>query len=1016
MTEPLRIDLLGPVQIRRGERAVSGFISGKAQALLIYLAVTGQPHSRDRLAGLLWGGMPDRAARTNLRQVLSNLRRLVGEHLSIARETVSLNRSVPYRLDVEEFASLFEQAQTAPPQEQVPLFRSAVEFYRGDLAEGFYVRNAPSFEEWLLLQRERFQEMACRSLQTLVDHYSRYGDTSAGVLYAQRLLRLDPWLEETHRQLMLLLGRQGHYSAALRQYQACREVLAQELGVEPAEETQALYRRLRAARATRVQNLPRPTTPFVGRAGELAAILDLLSRPTCHLLTLVGPGGIGKTRLALRVAEEKQGAFLHGVCFLSLAAIHSAEFLPLALAETLGGPWEKGQILPQLLRYLQDKELLLVLDGFEHLAAGADLIARIITTAAESKILITSQKRLGLQGEWVFEVGGMALPPPAPQEPIAAHDAAQLFLLHARRVHPALPLTPEDQRAIARICRSVDGMPLGIELAASWSQTLSCTEIALEIERDLDILTASWPDVPPQQRSLRATLERSWSLLGLEEQATLPPLSLFEGGFRQEAAREVAGVSPALLSSLVQRSFLSRDAAGRYTMHSVLQRYLREKLNPAQKDRLRARHCAFYMAFLQQREEAMREKRQGKVLQEVQAEVGNLRAAWQWGPEAGRWADLDAGLDGLYWFYYLRGWAQEGQQAMEQALTRLVGEKDPATFPPEKGLLAARLASRWASLALHLGLYEEARGRLHASMTWLAELKQDTRREQAFCLNELGVIAWWTGDLQQSQQHYRQALDLARALNRHRSVATILNNLGLIAQDLGDLDQAQRLYQEGLDLFEALGDRWGEALTCDNLGTIAEMCGDYTRARERYQRALSLLEAIGQRFDIARVRNNLGFLFYLQGEYEEAQTLFQESLALAQEGNHAGLEATAQSNLGLVCAATGRLQEAWGYLREALQRAMEVGATPTALNILTDIASLWERAGEKERAAELAAFVQAHPATIRAGRDAATQLWRRLEEDLPADLLAVARQHARERTLEAVVHALLRHRPNALAR
>ncbi|MGH2523303.1 MAG: BTAD domain-containing putative transcriptional regulator, partial [Anaerolineales bacterium] len=322
--EVLTLKLFGKPQVSLGGAAVTGFISAKAQALLFYLAVTGRPHTREALAGLLWGEMPEAQAGKNLRNALSNLRTLAGPYLLITRDEVALNRESPYWLDVEVFLTALAGDLSKRALETL---HNAVELYQGDFLEGFHVAEALALEEWMLGQRSLLKGLMVQALHTLVVKHLEREEYAAGIDYANRLLTLEPWREETHRHLMILLARSRQRSAALAQYEACRQVLAAELGVEPMPETTALYRRLTAAAAPPPHNLPPQPTAFVGREAELAETARYLNNPNAQLLTLVGPGGIGKTRLALQAAARcvepeanVEPRFVDGVFFVPLAA------------------------------------------------------------------------------------------------------------------------------------------------------------------------------------------------------------------------------------------------------------------------------------------------------------------------------------------------------------------------------------------------------------------------------------------------------------------------------------------------------------------------------------------------------------------------------------------------------------------------------------------------------------------------------------------------------------------------
>lgn len=1035
----LAIRLLGTWHITLDGEPITRFESNKVRALLAWLVMEPhQAHSRERLAGLLWPDQPEPVARHSLRQALANLRQTLGDResassfLRITPGTVQFDPNSDYRLDASRFEALIasSEAHTHACLETcarcIGQLEEAVELYRGEFLAGLYVDDSVAFEEWAVLQRERFHTLVLDKLYHLANHSERRRDYDRARCYAQRQVELEPWREEAHRQLMRLLARSGQRSAALAQYERCRRALADELGVEPDDETQALYERIRATRSASPHHLPGQLTPFFGRKEDLAEIADRLADPACRLLTLVGPGGIGKTRLALHAASEQVGSFLNGVFFVSLAAISSPRFLIPAIAEVIGLTFS-GDRDPQvqLLDYMCGKEMLLVLDSLEDLlppaappragaaAAGSDrrgegckgsvdLLLAILTQAPATKILATSREPLRLRAEWLFEVRGLALPEPQATAGLETYSAVQLFIETARRVNAGLALTGEVAASAVRICRLVEGMPLGIELAAAAVQAWPCEQIAAQIEQDLDFLATAMHDVPARHRSMRAVFDDSWRRLSEAEQQAAEKLSVLRSPFAAEAARAVAGASPDTLVTLANRSFLALDQAGRYHMHPLVKQYSTQRLAqaPRQQEATRARHCHFYADFLHCREEALQGSRQRETLAEIGWVIDDIRAAWEWAVTHRDLATISLALDSLFQFYWARNWFQEGAGAFEQAAGSVQGSS------PGDSLLLARIWVCQAEFYSWLGRYDPAKALLQRSIGICRE--QQAPRELAMALMGLGSLAYWLGDYALSGESLRKALDIFRQAQDKYRIAQCLNGLAMIiCEETADLNRAAPLYEESLALARQVGDQMGEATVLVNQGGSAHEHGNYAEAQRLYQESLALYRAFDYRRGISAVLNNLGQLARVQGDYASARELIQESLDLKRETGNRSAMISSLLELGNLTCQMAEYAESSRWYSQALTLAWEMHALHNARYALVGAAELLDRQGQQERALELLCFVRHQPVGEQMLIDQVDGLITQLQETVAADKVVRCRERGQAMTLEAVVHDVL---------
>ncbi len=716
-----RLDLyyLGPPHVELNSRTVELRLA-KSGALLAYLAVTGKPHSRSALATLLWPESDSDHGLTSLRSILLEINQTLGHGWLIAdRKTVYLNPEADLWLDVQNFSTRIAACRAHGHAEGdvcercLPLLTTAVNLYHGDFMAGFSLRDSLNFDEWQLFQTEHFRKLQAHALTRLAQFFGAQGPAGmeSAIGFARQYVELDPLNEPAHRQLMQLYIQNGQRNEARRQYQLCEQILGMELGVAPAEATRALLNQSGNATGPAVDinvadrlpassdltlglgtlhptpglgtlhltpglgtlhptpgarafaGLPARLTPFLGREAERAAIAFLLrDTPTCRLVTLVGPGGIGKTRLALQIAEDivvssQGGVFPHGVVFVALDSVDFPDYLIPTILESLPfAPRHEEPTLAALLACLRDKALLLLLDSFDNLLGHTALLESILQAAPRVKLLVTSQEPLYLQGEWLVKVTGIEYPPEN-AENVQDYYAVQLFLQAARRVLPDFAPVVGDWPWIGRICRLVDGMPLGIELAATWTRMLSCREIALRIEDNLEFLSTSLRNVPPRHRSLRAVFAHTWNLLSPEERRVFQQISVFVGGFCEEAAAQVAQAPLTVLLSLVDRGLLHRQASGRYDRHPLLWGYAAEKLaaDPADQSTVRARHSAYYTAFLKEKLPRLSHSPKA-TLALIEADIENIRAALHWSVTHPQDADDGQTLEQLYYSYEKREW------------------------------------------------------------------------------------------------------------------------------------------------------------------------------------------------------------------------------------------------------------------------------------------------------------------------------------------------------------------------
>jgi predicted ATPase/DNA-binding CsgD family transcriptional regulator len=629
--------------------------------------------------------------------------------------------------------------------------------------------------------------------------------------------------------------------------------------------------------------------PFLGRAREIQELGALLDDPACRLVTLVGPGGIGKTRLAVELAARLSAVFPDGLFFVPLAPLSRADELLPAIAQATPFRFQQDRRSPrdQFLAYLREKgseRMLLVLDNCEHLLSGIDLVSAILAATTSLKILVTSREALNLREEWVRQIAGLAYPDHLNGKPLEEYSAVQLFVERARRIRGDFDLA-RDRQSVVDICQLVEGMPLAIEMAVGWLTTLRPADIARELQQSLDLLATRLRNLPERHHTLRSVFGQSWQLMDAREREVFRKLSIFRGGCTREAVQVVTGASLPTLARLIDQSLVRLTAAGRYEVHELLRQYGAEQLAEAlETEAIERAYSEYYLGLLLRLERDIKGQQQLAALDTIAADFENVRHAWLHALEQQQFSTLNQAVESLHWFADMRGRYHEVVHLLAAAV-----ESFPGTPGEEEGRTLRRIQARLVRLLVqgNLRIEGDLRGQIDTCLE-AARARQD-QAEIGFCLLVSGIVAGWEahGDYHQARTRalFQESEAEYQALGDPFYQADALAWLACANPD-GAGNEERELLGQSLALRRAIGDRNGIAWITFNLCAIMFGQQDYP-ACERYAReAFTLMREIGSVKGILQTGFKLVFTTIVRGDLEEARTLTEHLRDLAEETNN----------------------------------------------------------------------------------------------------------------------------------
>lgn len=908
-------------------------LRSKREGWLLALLILrhGQEVSRDGLAQTLWPDNAEEQALFYLRKALSNVRKALGEE---GRRLLSPSART-LRFDIDE-ASIdvvaFDEAVKGERLEE------AAAIYRGGL-----LPDCP--EEWAAYERDRREA----EYQAALEKLAAKGEAAEAVRWLRLLIASDPFRESAYRSLMQALADCGDGAAITAVYRELQDRLYRDLNTEPSAETDALYHRLIATprpvaplpsieRPESGRHLPVPLSELVGREAVIEEILGWMR--SRRLVSLVGAGGIGKTRLSIACAEAALPNYADGVWFVDLAALSDASLVPLAVARTLGVPEDAARpVMESLSETLKGRQMLIVLDNCEHLiAACAELAFRLLSACPDVSILATSRQALAVSGEQVYRVPSLQLPASGETNP-SDSEAVRLFVDRAQRVSPGFALNGRNAEDIAEICRELDGIALAIEMAAARMRSLSPKEVRTRLNDRFRLLKSGNRGALPRQHTLRAAIDWSYDQLPEAEQNLLRIVSVFSGGFTLASAAALAEEDvdevEETLVHLVDKSLViaePREDGTRYRMLETVRQYGQFRLAEAEEEEsLRLRHRDYFidLAF--------------EVKPKLMAE------------------------DQAYWFSVLEAEHDNLRQALALCAQREDG-----------GVPGLRLSGSLSRFWMIRAYFTEGRERFNIALSHPGA--QIRTPDRAITLNGAGLLAWRQSDYPKAEALYAESIDIAREVESLLDVARGLNNLALITRDQGRYEEAREMHAESVEIFREKGERLIAAICLSNLAVVDHYQGDFASARAAYEENLATQRELGDRSSVTVTLSSLGAVAIDQGDLAFARTCHEEGLAIAEEIADEYWTAAHLYGLGRVADGEGDLDRGWSLITDSLKRVQALGEKTQITDHLAALASVARKSGQTELAVRLFAARTA----LRAGTGSPLPLFaqRQMDEEL----------------------------------
>ncbi len=852
--------------------SIDGRVPDKAALAAVYLADVGVPVRRSRLAGLLWSDMDESKARANLRVTLSRFRTVAGTHIHADRDHLWLADDVDY--DGSRVAAGDLETMLAGPP--------------GDLLQGIDVDEASLFMDWVHARR---QSLRTTTLLVLAEHLGvarRDHDWDRVTELAGRITDVEPWNEPAHRALIEAADARSGRAAAIRRYDRCVDALREHLGLEPEHDTTALIDQIRTGDSRRSDRAPTPSTatsviplqltPFLGREVEVAQLAERLRDRSYRLLTLAGPGGVGKTRLASEVAAQLEAADPGGVIWASLASIETPEEFARHLADLLvtDAVLRVADPLTQLTAAIGDRSLCLVLDNFEHLVDNTGpLLLEMLRRCRDITLLVTSRRPLGAGAEDVFDLAGLPTPP-TDADDLGSFASVRLFVERAYRVDKSFSLTPDNAAKVAELCRHVEGVPLHLELAAARVPRRTIAELIEHLDREGELPDAPPLDAPDRHKTFDAVFQQSWDLLDEDEQRALCRLSVTRGGFDHSTAKVLLGSDRSEPSRLTRSSLLVEERGGRFRFHELVRQSASSKLSPDDREDAERTHATWFLDRIVEAEPTLRSRKGRRVAGELLADVENIRQAWTVALNAGMTDVLGRAATGLSHLLELAGRGTESEVLLGAAAEACRSRDLDASDTHDEAFFLRVQAGQRATWAM-----DESTEHLCLQVEQLLADRPDRALDLAWSRLHHAQATYHLGDLPGAEALLSRSIELnGSAPDDPRLRGWQLLQHGRLISARGDFDHALEVFDEALGLFESVDDIRGIGQTLSYRGVTFADQNQIWRAYEADLQAFELCRDSGNRMILSGRHENLAASLLLLGDYEAAEHHTARALAM----------------------------------------------------------------------------------------------------------------------------------------